>query len=849
MRMITLSATIVTFAAAAAASMPAGRTYTNSLGMKFVRIEPGEFLMGQPDEPICPDILPFFRGRGLVDSLAAGDYDEKPAHRVRITRPFYMAVTEVTNYQYELFEPRHKTLRGAEGVSKKDGEAVVFVNWYDAQSFCRWLSHAEGLPYRLPTEAEWEYACRAGTHTNFSFGDMPPRVLRDKTRTGDLRTGWITGNPWGLYDMHGNVEEWCSDWYGPYTGSRQKDPVGYVGGDFRVTRGGSHSTHMYYLRSANRMAALPETKTKLIGFRVVIGPAPESKPLPEPQPPLNQRDVVQERGDDILRGPDPKAPYFEGPRKYVRIDTDAPANGPLFAHHNHDPAIVECPNGDLLAVWYTCLQEGARELGQAASRLVCGTAEWQKASPFWSVPDRNDHAPALWFDGSDTIWHITGTSRGLERDELSGVLRKSRDSGATWSRARVILSGGHYQFSEPVIRLNDGTVVTAVDGGPTLWMTPDEGVTWFNPGGEVIGIHEGVVELNNGTIYALSRSNGDYGGFMPASYSTDGGKTFSVKATRFPAIGGQQRLALLRLKEGPLFLASFANEGIEITDSSGRQRTVHGLFAAVSEDQGATWPYIRLVTHDGPARVVETTDGGAIVQSSRSSDYRGYLSVCQGLDGTVHLISSRNHYAFNLAWLKTTPPPEADEPVRVMHTTETFTGPDFDNENWLDYKGYTGGFNGRGRYVINAPIHFNGISRVVGSGSFEAVFSLEKIRFNYARGTVSDGLAVGFKTPFSRANPSLIVQIYENGIEGAGGGITLSRPPESVKIRFVYDAASLRCRIYYGLAGTEPLMEFARSREGLFLKTPLSESTAAVILMSNGTVEVDEFEIRPLATP
>jgi hypothetical protein len=377
-------------------------------------------------------------------------------------------------------------------------------------------------------------------------------------------------------------------------------------------------------------------------------------------------------------------------------------------------------------------------------------------------------------------------------------------------------------------------------------MTRDEGITWFNPGGEIIGIHEGIVELKDGTIYALSRSNGDFGGFMPASYSTDGGKTFSTKATCFPAIGGQQRLALMRLREGPLFLASFANNGIEITDSSGRKRTVYGLFTALSEDEGKTWPHKRLVTHDGPAKVVETTDGGAIVQSSRSSDYRGYLSVCQGLNGVVHLISSRNHYAFNLAWLKAAPPPEADESVTVRHTVETFSGPGFDNDDWLDYKGYTGGFNGRGRYVINAPIHFNGISRVVGSGSFEAVFALKNISYNPARGTVSDGLAVGFKDSFKRGNPPLSVVIGEKGLEGIKEHVVLPRPPKSAKIKFVYDNETLRWRVFYGLNGAEPVMEFPASREGFVLKSPLSESTSAVILMSNGTVELDHFEIKPL---
>ncbi|MHC4336247.1 MAG: hypothetical protein ACYSUV_21235 [Planctomycetota bacterium] len=106
---------------------PKGKEYINSIGMKLVRIEPGEFQMGQIDTPLPSEILPIFRGRGLFDTLNEGDYDEKPLHTVKITRPLYMGVVEVTNYQFELFRPEHKTLRGKEGFSKDDDEAVTFL--------------------------------------------------------------------------------------------------------------------------------------------------------------------------------------------------------------------------------------------------------------------------------------------------------------------------------------------------------------------------------------------------------------------------------------------------------------------------------------------------------------------------------------------------------------------------------------------------------------------------------------------------------------------------------------------------------------------------------------------------
>jgi formylglycine-generating enzyme required for sulfatase activity len=154
-------------AVTAFAEMPQGDEYTNSLGMKFVRIEPGTFKMGHSG--LLPyEILPHTGGRGdRMDTLRPGDFDEKPVHTVKITKPFYMAVYEVTNFQYEMFDYDHKLLRGKQkGLSKDDDGAVIFLNWYQAKVFCDWLSRKEGLPYRLPTEAEWEYACRAGTTTN-----------------------------------------------------------------------------------------------------------------------------------------------------------------------------------------------------------------------------------------------------------------------------------------------------------------------------------------------------------------------------------------------------------------------------------------------------------------------------------------------------------------------------------------------------------------------------------------------------------------------------------------------------------------------------------------------------------
>ena len=641
------------------------KTFENSIGMKMVRIEPGSFMMGSP---------------------TGGDFDERPVHKVTIYKPFHVAVTEVTNAQYEQFDPAHKKLRGKLGFSRKDDEAVVFVSWNDAVTFCQWLSKKEGKPYRLPTEAEWEYACRAGTTTDYQTGNKLPKEFHKNVRMSwfpgrakgevvPLHVGRTPPNPWGLMDMHGNVEEWCHDWYGPYVDADQTDPVGREAGDFRVTRGGSHSTTLEYLRSANRSGTLPEDTSWLIGFRVVQGDMPQTKPLPVTPPALNARNVKQQVPADLSKGPDPKKPYFKGPRQYVKVP---PAKDcPVFNRHNHCPAIVNCPNGDLLAVWYTCHSEPGRELGIVASRLPYGQDEWQVASDFWNAPDRNDHATALWVDKKGTIYHFNGLAAAATWGSLATIMRTSTDSGATWSKARLIMPehGLHHMPVESVIRTAEGAIIVPCDavpggsGGTAVLVSRNNGKTWVDPaegqsvpsfaagskGATIAGIHAGFVQLKDGRLMAFGRGNA-INGRMPRSVSSDLGKTWTYSASPFPGIAGGQRLAILRLAEGPILFCSFGKK-MTITDASGKQRKVSGLFASLSTDEGKTWSIKRLISDDGPPR---TIDGGGntgrFTISAESAEPKGYMSICQTPDRLIHLISSKQHYVFNLAWINTPAP-------------------------------------------------------------------------------------------------------------------------------------------------------------------------------------------------
>lgn len=265
---------------------------TNSVDMKLKLVSQGEFLMGaSPDEA------------GRYTSFV-GDSDELQ-HRVRITKAFYLGVYEVTQEQYERVmgsNPSYFSVKGA-GSERVPGLVtqqfpVEGVSWKDAVKFCRRLSERENREYRLPTEAEWEYACRAGTTTAFSFGDKLSHD-RDANFGRDLVHGGPEGleylgrttavgsyrpNEWGFCDMHGNVYEWCRDRYSYsfYKTSPVDDPEsssGHIGND-RVARGGHYFSRPKNCRSASRAAFSPTARNAILGFRVVLvaGTRPAKKP-------------------------------------------------------------------------------------------------------------------------------------------------------------------------------------------------------------------------------------------------------------------------------------------------------------------------------------------------------------------------------------------------------------------------------------------------------------------------------------------------------------------------------------------------------------------------------------------
>jgi formylglycine-generating enzyme required for sulfatase activity len=241
------------------------KEFTNSIGMKFVWINPGNFLMGTPKDEE--------RGEQLHDETQ---------HKVTLTKGFYMGLYPVTQEEWqEVMGNNPSKFKGEKNLP------VDTVSWDDCQEFIKKLKGKEKdkKPYRLPTEAEREYSCRAGTTTPFNFGDSissdqanydanhtyskgKQGVYREKTTP----VGTFAPNAWGLYDMHGNVLQWCQDWVADYPKMDVVDPTGPETGELRAVRSGSWYGAPQYVRSAFRFAIEPSNRHDRAGFRICFTP-------------------------------------------------------------------------------------------------------------------------------------------------------------------------------------------------------------------------------------------------------------------------------------------------------------------------------------------------------------------------------------------------------------------------------------------------------------------------------------------------------------------------------------------------------------------------------------------------
>ena len=604
--------------------LPDGKTITNSLGMTLVRIDPGEFTMGEGAEP------PKSR-----EEWEERDWDESPSHLVKISEPYFLSTCEVTNIQYERFDPAHKKSRGlhlgGSRVTSADDEPVTAVSWYQAMAFCKWLSEKEGRTYRLPSEAEWEYAARAGSKGRFGFGDDDSELgeyawFASNSQNHAIVVAGKKPNNWGLYDMHGNVEEWCLDWHGPYTSAKKTDPAGRSDGYAKVTRGGNFHLTGRYCRSSNRSGCLPDdARNPRIGFRVVLADHTPTKMLPAEAPPLFKRNINQTPAKVKISADKPYYDGFDGRRPTIPPESW----GPLLSHHNHNTAIAACPNGDVLFTWKMMVNEGFPDNAIAVSRLPAGSDTWQPASVMMDVPDINHHKPSITSDGQRLYFLATHAIHGWKG--AAGVLSTSDDNGATWTKPKTFVQRPSER--DPVLANNLRFGCTFLDrDGKTIWAameyehqfarSSDGGKTWEitesvpHSSAKKL-VHPAVTQLPNGTLVAFWRGDDP----MPMTRSKDGGKTWDLHKTDLPGIFVGERASVLTLASGGLLV---------LIPGGAKAIGERGALAALSPDGGDSWAHVRTV-----------------------ADIRGYSSLTQAPNGIIYAGGSKMHCAaFNEAWLR-----------------------------------------------------------------------------------------------------------------------------------------------------------------------------------------------------
>jgi serine/threonine-protein kinase len=240
------------------------RNFINSIGGEMLLVPTGQFTMGTDRSDASPN--------------------EQPSSRVTLGA-FFMARFPITNAQYEKFDPAHVKKRASWA---NDNHPVIYVSWNEATAYCKWLSQKEGRKYRLPTEAEWEYAARGSDGRLFPWGNefssgklanfadartnlvwRVPNIDDGYAETAPIGVFPLGASPFGIEELAGNVHEWCNDWYAPYQNKDRTNPSGPGGGQQRVLRGGSWRSRVASLRSVARSSNLPAFQSNDIGFRVV----------------------------------------------------------------------------------------------------------------------------------------------------------------------------------------------------------------------------------------------------------------------------------------------------------------------------------------------------------------------------------------------------------------------------------------------------------------------------------------------------------------------------------------------------------------------------------------------------
>lgn len=657
--------------------------FTNGQGMRMLPIEPGEFMMG---------------GGEIVR-----DHHALPLHKVTLTEGFYMAEQPVTVGQYEAFlratgrEDAHGEWRGY----------VIGVSHEAAQAYALWLSGLYNRSYHLPTEAEWEYVAK-----------HPGRFAVDR-----------------MGDMH--LREWCFDWYAPYTDLAETDPAGPENGLFRCVRGGyldNPRRYNAYPREPYYRAALPpgychfsaDTNNDFgrhnVGFRVVMGKQP--RPSRAQRPFYASVAVWQETEAFAAFAPPADTPYFRKrylfpvpPDNCTARESRLAGFAPGFRHHHHSPGFTAAANGDLLFSAYSTYHEYDAEAGLVACRFRVGEDEWCLPDVFIDTVGVNDHGPMLHTGRDGRLYHIWGWPQ-LDR-AYPFQYTVSDDNGETWSDVRFPLFRDKAEYVDPqpinsCVEASDGTFYVASDaaahvsldetgkqlGGASsvLWRSRDGLQTWENPKARTAGRHTTAVELKDGSILALGGKNTNIDGYMPAAITTDGGDSYRVVKTPFPAENSGQRPSILRLASGALVVCGDYQTKKNLKPADMQEKA--GSYAAFSDDEGATWTFRQL--WGAQARKKGTGEFGG-------ASTLGYSVMKQSPDGLIHIVCTNVqpllHLCFNEAWLRAPESPEPDEATLMRSTaTRLVTERKEYTERYLDGKvkcRYHGGIADDGRFLLD----------------------------------------------------------------------------------------------------------------------------------------------------
>jgi len=626
-------------------------TFAQKIDLK--PIPAGSFTMGADAEALPKNITD---GIGVMSArYPHGDFDEVPAHKVTITKPFAIATTQVTVAQYQQFDPSYKP-------NPVHPTYVAGISWERANAFCQWLSKKEGKPYRLPTEAEWEYVARAGSHTVYSTGATP--LAPDQP------------NPWGIANMEVGRPEWTLDWYAPYRPEPQVNPAGPAHGLMKVLRGGGldskaaksskdegpPATSPYFARPANRASLAPAftSDTGNVTFRVVQAPTPAFKYAPDYVPFLST--AVKQTTTSPTTGPDPAKPYYHTrllfPDIGAKFDPKTHADlGRTMLNEGwrlglprglginwHNSAIQQLPNGDFLAAYYNNQKsEDDPDQQVITMRRRAGSEVWDMPEPFPFFADAANAAPVIWNDTvGKKIWYFWGTPRLIGNTPF--YYTTSTDNGVHWSPVQIPHFPepiGRY-VSQPinsVVRGPDGSIYLPTDSTgkqpdgnssiSAVWVTHDEGKTWYDTGGRTGGRHSTIVFRNDGALMAWGGKNSAIDKRMPLAVSTDGGKTYTKSATAFDVLGSGERPSIIRLADSKLFF-------VEDQNPTGRpKKHDEGAQVALSSDEGKTW-HIKHLPKD-----ITTV---------------GYTTATQSKDGIIHVVTSKNdpnnyEIEMNEAWI------------------------------------------------------------------------------------------------------------------------------------------------------------------------------------------------------